>query len=121
ELARACEADGVHLGQGDTSLLHARELLGKHRLIGKTCHNNLQLAELAARQGADYLAFGRCYPSNTKPDAPAAPISIFQQAQHLQLPCVAIGGITPQRASAVVQAGASMVAAIEGIFAAPNP
>lgn len=121
ELARACEADGVHLGQGDTSLLHARELLGKHRLIGRTCHNSLQLAELAARQGADYLAFGRCYPSNTKPDAPAAPISIFQQAQHLQLPCVAIGGITPQGASTVVQAGASMIAAIEGIFAAPNP
>ncbi|MBE0505680.1 MAG: thiamine phosphate synthase [Marinospirillum sp.] len=121
ELARACEASGVHLGQGDASLQHARELLGNHFLIGRTCHNSLQLAEQAVQQGADYLAFGRCYPSKTKPDAPAAPLSIFLHTRHLQIPCVAIGGITPMHASEVVQAGASMIAAAEGIFAAADP
>lgn len=121
ELARAAEAEGVHLGQGDGNLQHARELLGSHFLIGRTCHNSLQLAEQAVQQGADYLAFGRCYPSKTKPNAPAAPLSIFLHTQHLQVPCVAIGGITPQHAPEVVQAGASMIAAAEGIFAATDP
>lgn len=122
QLAKACQADGVHLGQSDGSLLHARELLGSQVLVGRTCHANLQFAEQAAAEGADYLAFGRCYPSQTKPFAPAARPSIFAQAAHLGLPRVAIGGInTPAKAAEIQAAGAELIAAVEGIFAQPDP
>ncbi|WP_404416008.1 thiamine phosphate synthase [Marinospirillum sp.] len=122
QLAKACLAEGVHLGQDDGSLLHAREFLGRQALIGRTCHANLELAEQAVAEGADYLAFGRCYPSQTKPFAPAARPEIFARAAHLGLPLVAIGGInTPARAAAIQAAGAELIAAVEGIFAQPDP
>lgn len=122
QLAKASQADGVHLGQGDGSLQEAREVLGYQAVIGRTCHNSLQLAEAAAAEGADYLAFGRCFPSSTKPSAPATSLAIFTQAAHLGLPLVAIGGInTPQRAVEARAAGAQMLACIEGIFAQPDP
>lgn len=121
-LAKASCADGVHLGQSDGNLRHAREYLGSHTLIGRTCHSSLQLAEQAAAEGADYLAFGRCYPSVTKPGAPAARLSIFAQSAHLGLPRVAIGGInTPAKAAEIQAAGAELIAAVEGIFAHPDP
>lgn len=120
-LARASEAQGVHLGQDDGVLLHARELLGADAIIGRTCHNSLALAQQAAQEGASYLAFGRCYASGTKPHAPATSLDIFKQARTLNLPLVAIGGITPERAPQVIQAGANLVAAVEGIFAAEDP
>lgn len=121
-LAKACDADGVHLGQGDGSLAAARETLGRGAIIGRTCHNSLDLARQASREGADYLAFGRCYPSSTKPSAPEAPLSIFSQAAHLGRPLVAIGGIhSPERAVAARAAGAQLIAAVEGIFAQPDP
>jgi thiamine-phosphate pyrophosphorylase len=121
ELARASLADGVHLGQGDGCLRHARELLGTHALLGRTCHGSLALAHQARQDGADYLAFGRCFPSTTKPLAPATGLGIFAEARTLGLPCVAIGGITPELAGQVANAGAHMIAAVEGIFGAPNP
>lgn len=122
QLAKACEADGVHLGQGDGSLIHAREILGDQALIGRTCHNSLKFALEAAEQGADYLAFGRCYPSSTKPSAPAAPLSIFTEAAYLELPLVAIGGIhSAERAAAAKAAGAHLIAAVEGVFGQPDP
>lgn len=121
-LARACQADGVHLGQGDGSLIHARELLGQQAIIGRTCHASLSLAQTAAQEGADYIAFGRCYPSSTKPTAPATNLAVFRQAAHLGLPLVAIGGInTPERAAEVKAAGASLVACVEGFFAHSDP
>ena len=121
-LARACEADGVHLGQTDGCLRHAREFLGKNKLLGRTCHNRLDLAAKAAQEGVDYLAFGRCYPSSTKPQAPAASLQVFARAAYLGLPRVAIGGInSPERAQEVYQAGADLIAAVEGIFAQENP
>ena len=121
-LARACAADGVHLGQGDGCLSHAREFLGTNKILGRTCHNSKELAEQAAQEGADYLAFGRCYASATKPSAPAAPLSIFSQTAHLGLLRVAIGGInTPERAQEVCRAGANLVAAVEGVFAHKHP
>ncbi|SFC34278.1 thiamine-phosphate pyrophosphorylase [Marinospirillum celere] len=121
-LAKASGADGIHLGQEDGVLLQARDYLGPDVLIGRTCHNSLQLAEEAKIQGADYLAFGRCYPSSTKPSAPATSLAIFTQAAHLGLPLVGIGGInSPARAAEVKAAGASMIAAVEGIFAQSNP
>lgn len=121
ELAKACEAAGVHLGQGDSNLPHARELLGKKAIIGSTCHNNLQLASQAAKSGASYLAFGRFFPSSTKPDAPAADLTIFKLAEHLSLPTLAIGGIKVEHLPLLASAGAAMVASVAGIFAQPCP
>ena len=72
ELARRCGAAGVHLGQSDSSLANARQQLGEHAIIGATCHADMALAISADRDSADYLAFGRFFHSNTKPDAPAA-------------------------------------------------
>ena len=121
ELAKACNAAGVHLGQSDTNLGHARDLLGKKAIIGSTCHNSLELAMAAARSGANYLAFGRFYSSSTKPEAPAASLEIFKQVAKLNLPTVAIGGSTAERAPMLAQAGVDMIAAAAGIFSQPCP
>ncbi|HKM14682.1 MAG TPA: thiamine phosphate synthase [Marinospirillum sp.] len=121
KLAKACEAAGVHLGQNDANLRHARQFLGQHAIIGSTCHNSLQLAIIAAEQSANYLAFGRFFSSTTKPYAPAANLSIFKLAEHLGLPTVAIGGISLEQAPIFAKAGASMIAAAAGVFAQPCP
>lgn len=121
KLAKACEAAGVHLGQGDANLRHARQFLGPQAIIGSTCHNSLQLAITAAEQSANYLAFGRFFSSTTKPYAPAANLSIFKLAEYLGLPTVAIGGINLEQAPIFAKAGASMIAAVAGIFAQPCP
>lgn len=120
-LALAVDADGVHLGQGDADLLHAREQLGPGRIIGITCHDQLSLAIAAEATGADYVAFGRFFPSRTKPDAPPATIAVLQQARHaLHIPIAAIGGITPGNAGALLEAGADMLAVIHGVFGADD-
>ena len=116
ELAKASEAAGVHLGQSDSHLGHARDLLGKEAIIGSTCHNSLQLATAATKAGANYLAFGRFFPSTTKPDAPAASLAIFKLAAKLNLPTVAIGGLTIEHAPILANAGASMLASVASIF-----
>ncbi len=121
ELAKASEAAGVHLGQGDSSLRHARELLGKQAIIGSTCHNSLDLAMAAAKSGANYLAFGLFFPSTTKPDAPAANLTIFKQAANLNLPTLAIGGITEDKIPILAKSGVNMIAAAAGIFAQTCP
>jgi len=121
ELAKASDAAGVHLGQSDQSLSHARELLGKAAIIGSTCHNSLELAAIAAKSGADYLAFGRFFPSTTKPNAPMACLDTLKLASRFNLPLVAIGGITLESLPSLAKAGASMVAAVAGIFAQPCP
>lgn len=121
ELAKASEAAGVHLGQGDSNLRHARELLGKQAIIGNTCHNSLELARTAAKSGANYLAFGRFFSSTTKPNAPAASLEILKQAASLGLPTVAIGGITAEQVPVLANAGANMIASVAGIFAQGCP
>lgn len=121
KLAKASGAAGVHLGQGDASLRHARELLGKQAIIGSTCHASLELAINAAQAGASYLAFGRFFPSLTKPDAPAASLDIFKQVARLNLPTLAIGGITRKQAPVFTEAGVDMLAVVAGIFAQPCP
>lgn len=120
-LAQAAGAAGVHLGQQDMPIREARQILGPHAMIGQTCHNSLTLAQRACDQGADYLAFGRCFPSTTKPEASPASLAIFMQAAPLSLPLVAIGGITPMNAPKVLQAGAHILAISAGFFATPNP
>jgi len=121
ELAQTVNADGVHLGQTDSSIRLAREQLGIKKIVGITCHSNLEAAKKAQQQGADYVAFGRFYPSHTKPTAPPAEIDILYQAKaELQLPVVAIGGVTIENAPTLINAGADMLAVIHAVFAQDN-
>lgn len=118
ELAKKIDADGVHIGQSDTTLHQARTILGKEKIIGVSCNNQLEWALAAQQQGADYVAFGRFFASQTKPDAPQANIDLLTKArQQLDIPIVAIGGITPDNANELLQAGADMLALIHAIFA----
>lgn len=119
-LAQAVGADGVHLGQGDTSLAMARSRLGPGAIIGITCHDRLDLAEAAARNGADYLAFGAMYPSSSKPAASACPPAVLTAARRFRLPLVAIGGITPDNAGDIILAGADALAVIASLWQAAD-
>ncbi len=117
DLALAVDADGVHLGQQDCSLLSARQRMGDQAIIGVSCYNRLELAQAAERQGADYVAFGRFFHSQNKPDAAPAPIPLLTMAkQSLYCPVVAIGGITTDNARQLIEAGADMLAVIDGVF-----
>ncbi len=118
-LAAQLGAD-LHLGQTDGSLLSARQQLGPDAIIGSTCHAQLELAEQAVQQGADYIAFGRFYSSLTKPGDVFANTDLLKQAQQLQRPIVAIGGITLENGSLLIEHGAAMLAVIHGLFAADS-
>ncbi|MGH8441691.1 MAG: thiamine phosphate synthase [Nevskiaceae bacterium] len=121
ELALAIGADGVHLGLKDAPLREARRRLGGLASIGISCANLLERAVVAQEEGASYVAFGRFFPSRTKPDAPQADLPLLRQARaRLHIPICAIGGITPANARPLVEAGASMIAAVEGVFGAPD-
>jgi thiamine-phosphate pyrophosphorylase len=121
ELALQVDADGVHIGQSDSRLAQARQQLGPDKLIGVSCNNRLEYALTAQQQGADYVAFGRFFPSTTKPDAPQADLSLLETArEQLTIPIVAIGGITPETAGRLVHAGADMLAVIHGVFGQAN-
>ena len=117
DLARRIGADGVHLGAEDSAPEDARSLLGEDALIGVSCYNRLELAREAAAAGADYIAFGRFFPSRIKPDAVQAYPELLTAARaDLQVPLVAIGGITPENGASLVAAGADMLAVIHGVF-----
>ncbi len=121
ELALAVGADGVHLGRDDCGIAGARARLGPHRLLGASCYDRIDLAERAVAAGADHVAFGSVFPSPTKPGALRAPLSLFAEARaRLPVPLVAIGGITPQNAAAVIDAGADALAVITAVFEAPD-
>jgi thiamine-phosphate pyrophosphorylase len=116
-LCLASGADGVHLGQQDGRIADARIKLGEQAIIGVTCHDNPALVAKAEKAGADYIALGRFFPSCTKPDAPPASIAALRQIrQQTTLPIVAIGGITPENAAPLIEAGADMLAVIHGLF-----
>lgn len=118
-LAVALDADGVHIGQHDRAIAETRSLVGKQKIIGASCYNRFELAEQAQADGADYVAFGACYPSPTKPNAPRAPADLFMRArQSLSVPVVGIGGITLQNAPPLIAAGADALAVITDIFQA---
>lgn len=113
---------GVHLGQTDGPLTPARTLLGRKAIIGATCHGQLALAEQAAREGADYVAFGRFFNSNTKPGAPAASLELLDQARaQLKLPIAVIGGVTLENAKPLLDHGADLLAVIHALFSADSP
>lgn len=117
ELARRVGAAGVHLGQNDGSPEAARRWLGDERIIGVTCHADLTLARRAVFAGADYLAFGRFFPSATKPDAPPASTDILAAAGQFDKPVVAIGGISLENGGPLIEAGADLLAVVGGLFA----
>ncbi|MBD3640260.1 MAG: thiamine phosphate synthase [Marinobacter sp.] len=116
ELAQRVGAAGVHLGQGDASLVQARQLLGEGAIIGATCHARVDLARQALAEGADYLAFGRFYSSGTKPDAPGADPAVLTEAKQLGKPLTAIGGVTAENGAPLIRAGADLLAAVGGVF-----
>jgi thiamine-phosphate pyrophosphorylase len=117
ELAREVGAAGVHLGRDDVSISHARQRLGAKAIIGVSCYNRLDYATEAARAGASYIAFGRFFPSHSKPDAVQADTSLLEQAHaQINLPIAAIGGITPGNGRQLVEAGANLLAVIHGVF-----
>jgi len=122
ELAVAAGADGVHLGQSDGAVAQARVRLGRDAVIGVTCHDSVPLARRAQAQGADYAAFGRFFPSASKPQAPPAALETLRAARaELAIPLVAIGGVTPDNGGVLLEAGAHWLAAIGALFDAPDP
>lgn len=116
-LARRLKADGVHLGQGDGTVAEAREALGREAQIGVTCHASRHLAMEAGDAGADYVAFGSFFASETKASEHRPDIDLLEWWSGLfEIPCVAIGGITPANCEALVAAGADFLAASHAVW-----
>lgn len=110
-LAKRLKADGVHLGQQDGTVKEAREVLGREAQIGVTCHASRHLAMEAGEAGADYVAFGAFFPSSTKETEHRPEPEILRWWSALfEIPCVAIGGITPSNCRPLVEAGADFLA-----------
>lgn len=121
DLAVEVNADGVHLGGEDCSIFEARRVLGAGKIVGASCYNRLELAFEAEREGADYVAFGAFFASATKPEAVTASMDLLRHGRTtLHLPMVAIGGITPDTAAGLIQAGATAVAVSSGLFGVSN-
>lgn len=121
DLAAALGCDGVHLGQSDAPVASARRLLGPGAMIGVTCHDSRHLGMEAAEAGADYVAFGAFYPTGTKatafrPDPEL--LTIWQET--MEIPSVAIGGITVDNAAPLVAAGADFLAISHGVWGHPG-
>lgn len=120
-LAKRLNADGVHLGQSDGDVADARAQLGKKFQIGVTCHNSRHLAMEAAEAGADYVAFGAFYPTTTKDAKYVAELDTVEKwARVMEIPCVAIGGITPDNAKPVIDAGADFIAVSGAVWQHPQ-
>ncbi len=118
DLAKKSGADGVHVGQSDTSIVEARALLGDDASIGVTCHDSRDLAIAAGEAGADYVAFGAFFPTATKEAKSRATPAILEWWSYATtVPCVAIGGITPENCGVLVEAGADFVAVSNAIWA----
>lgn len=120
DLAVHYAMDGVHVGQEDAPYAQARATVGKTGIVGVTCHDSRHLAMTAAENGADYVAFGALYPTATKSPKASASVDIIEWWSDLfEVPCVAIGGITPDNASPVITAGADFIAVSGGVWNHP--
>lgn len=121
DLAIKLGADGVHVGQEDAPYEEARRILGPDRIVGVTCHNSRHLAMEAAEAGADYVAFGAFFPTETKqPKTKAEPELIQWWAEIMEVPCVAIGGITVENCPPLIAAGADFLAVSAGVWRHPE-
>lgn len=116
-LAKNLSVDGVHLGKNDGSIQSARAQLGADAIIGVSCYNNIELAQEAQNQGANYVAFGALFPSKTKPNAPKCKLdTIVQARQALNIPIVGIGGVNFDNQQQAFNAGCDSVAMINQLF-----
>lgn len=121
-LAKRIGADGVHLGQSDGDPREARALLGPSAQIGRTCHDSRHLAMEAGEAGCDYVAFGAFYPTTTKPSHYRPKPEILSWWSSLfEVPCVAIGGITPGNVEPLLDAGADFIAVCQGVWGQQDP
>ncbi len=121
-LAKRIDADGVHLGQSDGDPREARALLGPAAQIGRTCHDSRHLAMEAGEEGCDYVAFGAFYPTTTKPSHyRPTPEILSWWATVAEIPCVAIGGITPDNAQPLIDAGADFIAVCQAVWGREDP
>ncbi len=117
DLARDTGCDGVHVGQDDAPYAEARRLLGAEAIVGVTCHDSRHLAMEAAEAGADYVAFGAFFPTATKAaKGHPTPEIIAWWSELMEVPCVAIGGITPANCAGLVRAGADFVAVVSAVW-----
>ncbi len=117
DIAHKVGADGVHVGQNDMSYKQAREIVGQDSIVGVTAKNSRHLSMVAAEQGADYVAFGAFFPTNTKEQTVTADLKLISWWVELfEVPCVAIGGITVDNARALIDAGADFIAVSAGIW-----
>ncbi|HAT30078.1 MAG TPA: thiamine phosphate synthase [Janthinobacterium sp.] len=122
ELCLNLDADGVHVGGTDASVAQMRAALGPDKIVGASCYGDMALARAALRDGASYVAFGGFYPSLVKKyPVTTAPAIVEEAKLAIALPCVVIGGMTPENAAPLVARGADMVAAISSVYLAPDP
>ncbi|TWT18218.1 thiamine phosphate synthase [Luteimonas marina] len=119
-LALDCGADGAHLGEDDGDVREARTALGAAAIIGASCYDSLERARRATAAGASYVAFGAFFPTTTKLTTRRAGVALLRDSAGLGVPRVAIGGITPDNASSLVEAGADLLAVVGGVFDAPD-
>ena len=121
DLAAETGADGVHIGQSDAGYGAARAAVGENATVGLTCHDSRHLAMQAAEQGADYVAFGAFFPTDTKaPKTRAAPELLSWWSELFVVPCVAIGGITIDNCPEIVRAGADFLAVVSAVWDHPD-
>ena len=121
DLAAATGCDGVHVGQQDVTYAEARAAVGPDAIVGVTCHDSLHLAMDAAEAGADYVAFGAFFPTQTKDARRRATIELLENwASTMIVPCVAIGGISPENCAPLVKAGADFLAVVSAVWDAPD-
>jgi thiamine-phosphate pyrophosphorylase len=121
DLAFETGCDGVHVGQTDTPYGEARATMGADRIVGVTCHDSRHLAMEAAEAGADYVAFGAFYPTTTKVAETQADLELLSWwSEMMQVPSVAIGGITLDNAAPLIAAGADFLAVSAGVWTHPQ-
>jgi thiamine-phosphate pyrophosphorylase len=126
DLVVKTDADGVHLGQEDMSIAEARKIIGNDRVIGVSCHASRDMAIEAAEASADYVAFGAFFPTKSKPQEKVekwgvpTPEIVEIWSTYTTIPCVAIGGMTPQNCASLVKAGADFIGAITYVWEHPK-
>ncbi len=121
DLAAKTGCDGVHIGQQDDTYENARKIVDDDRIVGVTCHDSRHLAMIAGESGADYVAFGAFFPTTTKDALYRADVEILEiWHETMQVPAVAIGGITLENCHPLVEAGADFLAVVSGVWGHPD-